>query len=155
MVNFFRKHIISPYKNRTIGYWLSAAAAVIALISAVVYAIVDNGDAMTFSVPALVIMIVGALSFLLVAFFDFKFLSLIPCLLYIAGFCLCLQSTLPSLSDVWNHVNFIGGNGLVALAFTVCFGVSAILSIVTCFMEQYKDHSIEENAKPEESSSAE
>ncbi len=84
-------------------------------------------------------MIVGALSFLLVAFFDFKFLTLIPCLLYIAGFCLSLQATLPSLSDVWNGVNFIGGNGLVSLPFTVCFGVSAILSIVSCFMKQYRN----------------
>lgn len=134
-----KKYLTSPLKNRTIGYWLGLVAAVLAIVSAIAFIAVDYSDEKTFSLTAFIIMLVGGCSFLLVAFTKFQFAPIVPCALYIAGFSLELQATLPSLSDVWNGVNFIGGNGITGLVFTILFAVSAILSIVSNFMEQTKE----------------
>ena len=129
--------IIHPFKERTVGYYIGFAAAVLAVLGAVVYAIVDFGDK-SFSLAAFVIMLVGGLSFAGVMLVNIPPLAIIPAIMYVLGFALALNAALPPLSDVWNGVNFIGGNAYAGLAFTIIFAVSAITGIVAAFMNQGK-----------------
>ncbi len=129
--------IVHPFKNRTVGYWLNLSAAAIAILSAILLVAVDSGDK-TCSMSAFAMMLVGGLLFTAVMFVNIDILPVIPGIFYIAGFALELTATLPSLSDVWNGVNFIGGNAYTGLAFTILFAVSVILSIVANFMNHCK-----------------
>ena len=54
------------------------------------------------------------------------------------AFAFALRVALPSLSDVWNGVNFIGGNAALGVTFTAIYLVSAILGLVSSFMGQNK-----------------
>lgn len=54
-------------------------------------------------------------------------------LLYLAAIAFHMSVTLPSLSDLWNGVNFIGGNQYLALAFGIIFAVIAIALVVFNF----------------------
>ena len=45
---------------------------------------------------------------------------------------------LPTLSDIWNGVNFIGGNAQAVITFGVFFAVAAVFGVASCFMNQRK-----------------
>ena len=124
----------SAFKNRTIGFYIGLAAAVIALIGAILYIATDVSDR-TFSAAGFALMIAGALVELLVVFSNFRFVPLICAGLYIAGFALTVNAALPSISDVWNGVNFIGGNATLGIIFSVTFFVAAVAGIISCFMK--------------------
>lgn len=132
MKEYFNKN---PFKDRTIGFWIGLGTAALAIISSVLYIAVDFGDK-SFSIQAFVVMLIGGLSFALVMFTNFKTAALIPAVLYVIGFAFALDYTLPPLSDVWNGVNFIGGNATAGLSFTIIFLVCTVLSIVSNFMKQ-------------------
>ena len=46
-----------------------------------------------------------------------KFAAFVPTAFYAAAFGVVLRVAVPSLSDVWNKVNFIGGNAAMGMAF--------------------------------------
>lgn len=132
-----KKLLVHPFKDRTVGYYLNFAAAALAIVSAILLVAIDSGDR-TCSWTAFAMMLVGGLSFTAVMFINIELLPVLPGIFYVLGFAFELTATLPSLSDVWNGVNFIGGNAYAGLAFTILFAVSAILSVVSNFMEQRK-----------------
>lgn len=133
----FKNLIVHPFKDRTVGYYLNLAAATLAIISAILLVAIDHGDR-TCSYTAFALMLVGGLTFVAVMFIDLDILTVIPGVFYVLGFSFELSVELPSLSDVWNGVNFIGGNAYVGLAFTILFAVSAILAIVANFFNHRK-----------------
>lgn len=133
----FKNIIVHPFKQRTVGYYLGLAAAVLAIISSILLVAVDYGDK-SCSMIGFALMLVGGISFVAVMFLDIKILTVIPGIFYVMGFAFELDATLPPLSDVWNGVNFIGGNAYAGLAFTIIFFISAVLSIVSNFMEHRK-----------------
>lgn len=53
-----------------------------------------------------------------------------------SGFALTVNAALPSISDVWNGVNFIGGNATLGIIFSVTFFVAAVAGIISCFMKE-------------------
>jgi hypothetical protein len=63
----------------------------------------------------------------------FSLASLVTSFCYSIGFAFALRQTLPSVSDVWNKVNFIGGNALMGSIFSGVFLLCAVLSVVACF----------------------
>ncbi|MCD8294517.1 MAG: hypothetical protein LUE27_04630 [Clostridia bacterium] len=125
------------FKDRTAGFWIGIAAAAIAIIGAIVYIAVDVSDR-TFSIPGFILMLLGGLSFAIVLLTDYRFAPAVPAVLGILGFAFTVCAAIPSLSDVWNHVVFIGGNAAAGVAFSIVFLVSAILSVISCFMDQRK-----------------
>lgn len=131
MNNFF----IHPFKNRTVTYYIGLGVAALSVIGAVAYIAADFGDK-SFSTAAFVLMLIGGLSFAVVMFTGFAFAPIIPTVLYILGFALALNAALPPLSDVWNGVNFIGGDAFTGLTFTIIFAVCAVIAIAVCFTEQ-------------------
>lgn len=125
----------SAFKNRTVGFYIGLTAAVIALVGAILYIAIDASDR-TFSLIAFILMLVGVAAELLVVFTDLPFMPVVSAGLYIAGFSLTLNAALPSVSDVWNGVNFIGGNATLGIIFSVTFLVCALAGIVSCFLSQ-------------------
>lgn len=122
------------FKNRTCGFFLTMISAGLALVASVLYLVFDGSDVgRTFSWIAFGLMLAGALCEALVLFTRLRFASLVPTALYIAGFAVALRATLPSVSDLWNNVNFIGGNAYLGMTFTALFLLSAILNTVANF----------------------
>ena len=120
------------FENRQPGFWISLAAAVLALVSAVLY-IVLNGSDRTFSLVCLILMLCGVALTVLIFQNSFSLASLFVSFCYSVGFAFALRQTLPSVSDVWNKVNFIGGNALMGSAFSGVFLFCAVLSVIACF----------------------
>lgn len=134
MKEYFNKN---PFKDRTIGFWIGLGAAALAIVSSILFIALDYGDK-SFSVQAFALMLVGGLTYAAVMFTNFKTVALIPAIFYVIGFGYSLDYTLPPLSDVWNGVNFIGGNAFMGLAFCIIFLICTILGIVTNFMNTKK-----------------
>ena len=104
----------------------------VALIGSILYIALDGSDK-TFSVIAFVLGLLGAASTLLGLITDFKFSPLIPAVLYSAACALVLRVAVPSLSDVWNKVNFIGGNAVLGMTFAAVYLIAAIAAVIACF----------------------
>ena len=122
-----------PLEGRNIGFYLLLAAALAALAGAILYMVLDGEDR-TFALPAFILALAGAVSTALAVFTRLKFAPLLPTALYAASAALVLRVALPSLSDVWNKVNFIGGNAALGMTFAGVFLLCALLGVAVCFM---------------------
>ena len=107
-----------PFEGRNFGFYVLFAAALVALAGAILYLVLDGGDR-TFTILGFLLALAGAVSTILAVLTRLKFAPLVPTALYAAASALVLRLALPSLSDLWNKVNFIGGN--------------AVLGTVSCF----------------------
>lgn len=126
------------FKDRTVGFYVGLAGAALALVADILFVIIDHADR-TFSMIAFVLVLIGSLLYAARLVKDFKFMPMLSGVTFAVGFAVELYTVLPSLSDVWNHVNFIGGNAAVGTTFTVIFLVAAICSIVACFTDGKKE----------------
>jgi hypothetical protein len=124
-------------KDRKVGFYISLVGCAIALIGSILYIALDIGDK-TFSIYAFILGLISALSFALVLFIRNDILEVVPTILASGAFAFALRAALPSLSDVWNGVNFIGGNAALGVTFTAIYLVSAALGVVSSFMGQNK-----------------
>lgn len=125
------------FENRTVGFWIGLVGACLSIVSAILWLVLDGADR-TFDMLGFILMLVGGLSFALVIFTKFEFAPILPALCMVVGFALAINVDLPSLSDVWNGVNFIGGNAVLGTTFSAIFLVCAILETVCCFMKESK-----------------
>lgn len=118
-------------KKRNFGRILLLIAAVIALFGSVLYLVLDGADK-TFSWLGFGFALVGAISMLL-SFTQFKLAPFITVVSYCAAFGFVLRVAVPSLSDVWNKVNFIGGNAAMGMTFSAVYLICAVLAVLACF----------------------
>lgn len=133
-----KSFLISRFKGRSFGFYLSFASAALMFVCDILYIATDHGD-YTFSVLAFALLLVGSLLTLAYCLAGLKFLDFIPavsCILYGFGFGSHLTVALESLSDVWNGVNFVGGNAMVGLAFIILFAVALIAAVVAAFLRE-------------------
>lgn len=121
------------FEKRTLGFYLSLAAAAVGLIGSVLYIVLDGSDR-TFTLFGFALALAGAVSTALIVFTKLKFAPFVPMALYTAAFGMVLRAAVPSLSDVWNKVNFIGGNAAMGCAFAGVFLLCAVLGCVSCFL---------------------
>ena len=123
------KHV---FKNRGLGFYMNLIAGAAALLGAILYIVLDGTDK-TFTVVGFALALAGAGSTALTVFTRLKFASSVPTAFYAAAFGVVLRVAVPSLSDVWNKVNFIGGNAAMGMAFAGVFFLCAVLGTVSCF----------------------
>lgn len=134
-----RSFLEKYFKDRSVGFYIAMGVALLALIVDILYVALDHADtARTFSWVGFALILVAFFSNALVIFTPFLFVPIVPSLLYSVGFGVILKACLPSISDIWNGVNFIGGNGELGIVFSALFGVIAILGVVTCFLDMKK-----------------
>lgn len=130
-------------QDSKLGFWLSAAAAVIALVGAVAYAVIYMATAgetvdRVFSWLTLGLMLGGAVITLAGETLRLPFTPILGGACFAVGFANHLVETAYPLADVLTGVPFFGGNATLAIAFSVVFGLAAILNVVGAFMAHRK-----------------
>lgn len=118
-------------KKLNMGRICLLAAAVVAVTGSVLYYLLDGGDK-TFTWLGVVFAVAGAAS-TVACFTRFDPAGFVTAVLYSASFGFVLRVAIPSLSDVWNKVNFIGGNAAMGAIFSVTYLVCAVLAVISCF----------------------
>lgn len=120
--------------SKTPVHFIAYALCLIGLIADILFLVLDGSD-QTFTIGCFVCVLVGSVAGLAHFFFDWKNVLLwASSLLYTAAFGFHLSVALPSLSDWWNGVNFIGGNQELALAFGIVFlSLDLALMIINFF----------------------
>ena len=120
-------------KKCSSGKTITLVAGAAALIGSILYIVLDGSDR-TFHMVGFLLGIAGAVCTLLPVLTHCKAAPLVPTAFYAAAFGLVLRVAVPSLSDVWNHVNFIGGNAALGMAFAGVYFVCATLGCISCFL---------------------
>lgn len=125
-------------KNKPVGFYIGFASALLMLIADILYIALDFGDR-TFSYLTFSLVLAAALIDIITYIADkpvFDFMSVITCAMYGVGFGKLLHLGLPTMSDVWNGVNFVGGDPKAVVLFSVLFIVGIIAAIISRFMKQ-------------------
>ena len=118
-------------KKLNMGRICLLAAAAVAVIGSVLYFLLDGSDK-TFTWLGVGFAVAGAAS-TVACFTRFKLAGFVSTALYSAAFGFVLRVAIPSLSDIWNKVNFIGGNAAMGAIFSVTYLVCAVLAVIACF----------------------
>lgn len=129
------------FAGRKVGFYISLASALLILIFDILYIALDYGDK-TFSVLTFALMLCGSIITIVYCFIGRGMLDFMPavsCILYGFGFGQHLILALESLSDVWNQVNFVGGNAQMGAVFTALFFVPVAAAVVAAFMNEDKN----------------
>lgn len=122
--------------SKTVMQYIAYAAALVGLVADIIFVIVDGSD-QTFTIGCFVCVLLGSL----ITLSDFfkSFLDGIALwfavMLYSVGLGFHLYEALPSISDLWNNVVFIGGNQQAAIIFGSIFFAVTIVLIVANFTE--------------------
>lgn len=130
-------------QDSKLGFWLSAAAAVIALVGAVAYAVIYMATAgetvdRVFSWLTLGLMLGGAVITLAGEALRLPFTPILGGACFSVALANHLVETAYPLADVLTGVPFFGGNPTLAIAFSVVFGLAAILNVAGAFMAHRK-----------------
>lgn len=126
------------FSARTVGFYLGFIACLAALAGAVGLVATDMGDR-TFSWITIALMGGGIVFGCINGVTDLAIAPLLSTLCIGCGFCWHLYIGLPTLSDIWNGVNYIGGNAQAVMVYGGSFAAAMLLSIISCFMAQRKN----------------
>ncbi len=129
------------FQNRKPGFWLTVAAACLALIGAIAYliayaAIVDTATGTwdrVFRWAVLALLLGGALVSLFGELFRLHAAPIAAAVLYGIGLALHLVEAVFPLADLLTGVRFYGGNVTLAITFSVTFLLAVLLHIVGSF----------------------
>lgn len=123
---------------KTVYQYVLYAVYIAGIIIDVIFLIVDGSD-QTFTQGCFILVLIGSCLGLLDFFFEYGGFCLWgAALCYIAGIGFHLAVGLESVSDLWNGVDFIGGNQEAAIAFGCCFIAIAVVLIVLNFFGRNK-----------------
>ena len=133
-------------KDRKLGFWLAAAAAVIAIVGAAAYLIVYAGTAdpttgewdRVFKWLCFALMLGGGLIGCAGEALRLRIAPVLAGACYAVALGIHLVETAYPLADVLTKVPFFGGNPSIAIAFSVVFALAAVLNVVSAFMEHNK-----------------
>lgn len=125
------------FQTASAGFYIGLIAVALAVIGSVAYVLTDYGDR-TFSWLIFALILVGAIVYLGAIFTDLVYLPLGSAILFSVGTAYQIYLALPTLSDIWNNVNFIGGNTVQAVVFSIVFLLCTIGAIVSCFTKSRK-----------------
>lgn len=125
------------FSLKTVLRYVLYAVCLVGIIIDIIFLIIDGSD-QTFVQGCFILVPLGSCIGLL-DLFDYEgFCIWGAALCYIAGVGFHLLEALQSVSDMWNGVNFIGGNQESAIAFGCCFIEITIVLIVLNFLNGKK-----------------
>lgn len=136
-------------KNKASGSYLCLAAAVVALITAIVFLATQETAAPlghTGTLPG-VVLLVGAAASLIFFFISVPFSALIQAVIYNAALYLVVVQLYFVFADVINHVTFAGGNAGLCVFYMAGALVAALLSVIACFCKQTQAGNAKADAK--------
>lgn len=128
-------------KNKSLGSYISLAAAFIALATAIIFLLTQKTASPLGHSGALpgIVLIVGAIVSFAMFFIPVRFGSLIQAAIYNVAFYLVTVQLYLVFADVINHVTYAGGNPGLCVFYMIATFVAALLSVIACFMKQTKD----------------
>lgn len=130
-------------QDAKLGFWFSAAAALIALVGAVAYVIIYMASAgetvdRVFSWLTFGLMLGGAVITLAGEALRLPFTPILGGACFAVALANHLVETAYPLADVLTGVPFFGGNPVLAITFSVVFGLAALLNVIGAFMAHRK-----------------
>lgn len=136
-------------KNKAAGSYLCLAAAVVALITAVVFLTTQATAAPlghTGTMPGITLL-VGVVAAVILFFVPVPFGALVQVSIY----CVALYQVVVQLyfvfADVINNVTYAGGNARLCVAYMAGTFAAALLAVIACFMKQTQDDSAKGSVK--------
>lgn len=130
------------FKNRTWNFYMSVTVAILAIIADIVLIAVDRTDTgsldRTFSLAAFIFILLGAAVQISTIFVGFALMPLLPVIFYAIGTGLHVYAGIPTMTDIFTHVNFYGGNQWAVVIFGVLFLIFTVASVLNCFFEDRK-----------------
>ena len=127
-------------KNKGLGSWFCLAAALVALITGIVFLSTQATAAPlghSGTMPG-VVLLVGAAASLVFFFVSVPFSALIQAVIYNIALYLVVVQLYFVFADVINHVTFAGGNAGLCVFYMVGTFVACLLSVIACFCKQTK-----------------
>jgi hypothetical protein len=121
-----------------VGFWIGFAASCVLLMADVVFLATDYSDR-TFSFITFGLILAGVLIEVVELLKDWCILPLFKAVCFGVAFSFHMYQGLPTLSDIMNGVNFIGGKPMAVVVFGVIFLLGTIAAVVSCFSEQRKE----------------
>lgn len=120
-------------KEKTVAQYACYTLLLAGLIVDIAFIAVNGGD-QTFTIGCFVCVLLGSLIGLADLFVRIDSVPVFAAsLLYACACAFHLHAALPSISDLWNGVNFIGGNQSAAIGFGIVFLVIAVGLVVLNF----------------------
>ena len=113
---------------------LKISAATLSLITAVYYFIQSHTDS-CFQPVIVYLLVIAALLENISLFKNLDFLPMVASVCIGVAFGLMVFFALPTFSDLWNHVNFIGGNSTAYFVYLGSILAAFVLSNIPCFMK--------------------
>ena len=132
--------MLERLKNKAIGSYVSLAAALVALVTAICFLMTQESAAPlghTGSMPGMVLLIGAALA-IIMFFVPVRFGSFIQVVIYNVALYLVVIQLYFVFADVINHVTFAGGNPTLCVFYMVGTFIAALLCVISCFMKQTK-----------------
>lgn len=120
-------------KNKSVWDYVCLAAVLPAIAMLVYYCIQSNADG-CFEISILLLLIAGIVLELVYFFVRFDALPMLAAVVFGVATGLMLYYALPTFSDIWNNVNFIGGNAEAYFAYLGILLGTFIISAVPCFL---------------------
>ncbi len=127
------KLIIETYKKKPFVLKIAYIAMAVMLISDIVFLII-NGKDQTFDIRCFILLMVGSVIGLLSLKILSNVLLWVTSILYSIAVAFHLYVGLPSISDLWNNVNFIGGNQEISIVFGIIFTLGTIIVVISNFI---------------------
>lgn len=121
------------FSDRKASFYIWAAAAILALGGVIYYAIQSNADS-CFDIKYFIALLAGVILFCAGVFTRKDFFIMLTAAAFAAAFGFMLYDMLPSLSDVWNGVDFIGGNLTAYIIYTVITFIVTGITVYVCFV---------------------
>lgn len=127
-------------KNKGLGSWFCLAAALVALITGIVFLLTQATAAPLghSGTMAGVVLLVGAAASLVFFFVSVPFSALIQAAIYNIALYLVVVQLYFVFADVINHVTFAGGNAGLCVFYMVGTFIACLLSVIACFCKQTK-----------------
>ena len=127
-------------KNKGLGSWFCLAAALVALITGIVFLLTQATAAPLghSGTMAGVVLLVGAAVSLVFFFVSVPFSALIQAVIYNIALYLVVVQLYFVFADVINHVTFAGGNAGLCVFYMVGTFIACLLSVIACFCKQTK-----------------
>ena len=124
------KKVLESYKNASLIVKIAVISLLLTLVADIVFIIVDGKD-MTFTLGCFIAVLIGSLIGIMEpALFHNKTCLLVSSLLFAIGIGFHVHKALPSISDLWNHVNFVGGNQMMAIIFGSIFLIEWVILLI-------------------------
>jgi len=136
-------------KNKALGSHLCLAAALLALVTAIVFLATQATAAPLGhdgNTPGIVLL-VGVVVSVVLYLFPVPFAALIQAVIYNIALYLVVVQLYFVFADVINHVTYAGGNAGLCVFYMVATFVVCLLSVVACFCQQTKDEDAGESKK--------